>query len=210
MRNQNAMTTFFISDTHFGHKGIIKHCNRPFADAAEMDTHMIAAWNSTVSKNDTVFHLGDFSYRGDKYMQAFHDLNGNKHLVWGNHDSEDTKRLPWKSVQFDFTGKIEGVEFHLYHYPLLEWHGYYRNSIHLYGHVHNTFLNDFRMPGKTMNVGVEGLNYFPISLEEVVAKLSGSNNYEDRVGRFGQENFRPKNMPGSQDEPFKDHKVKND
>ena len=33
---------YFTSDLHFGHANIIRLCNRPFADADEMDEALIA------------------------------------------------------------------------------------------------------------------------------------------------------------------------
>jgi len=32
---------FFTADLHFGHENIIKHCNRPFKSADEMDAMLI-------------------------------------------------------------------------------------------------------------------------------------------------------------------------
>ncbi|WP_258934193.1 hypothetical protein [Nesterenkonia pannonica] len=52
------MTTFFTSDHHFGHANIIRYCDRPFADVAEMDEAMIDRWNETVSPDDEVWVLG--------------------------------------------------------------------------------------------------------------------------------------------------------
>ena len=47
-------TTWFVSDTHFGHANIIRHCSRPFADAGEMDAAMVANWNALVRPDDDV------------------------------------------------------------------------------------------------------------------------------------------------------------
>ena len=52
---------FFTADTHWGHRNIIRYCQRPFADVEEMNEALITNWNSTVGKDDIVFHLGDFA-----------------------------------------------------------------------------------------------------------------------------------------------------
>jgi calcineurin-like phosphoesterase family protein len=46
---------FFTADQHFGHKNIIKYCNRPFSSVEEMNKVMIDRWNEIVGKEDTVY-----------------------------------------------------------------------------------------------------------------------------------------------------------
>ena len=56
----------YTSDLHFGHKNVIEFDHRPFNNVDEMDHFMIESWNSKVQPNDTVYILGDFSYRSEK------------------------------------------------------------------------------------------------------------------------------------------------
>lgn len=53
---------YYISDTHFGHKNVIRYDNRPFDSIEEMDEAMIQLWNETVNDADAVYILGDFSW----------------------------------------------------------------------------------------------------------------------------------------------------
>ena len=71
---------FVISDTHFGHANIIKYCNRPFSSVEEMNERMIENWNSVVTVQDHVYHLGDV-YFGNETSNFFHRLNGKKRLI---------------------------------------------------------------------------------------------------------------------------------
>jgi len=82
--------TFFVSDTHFGHKNILNYCpnrQRWASTIEEMDEKLIAAWNSVVGKWDVVLHLGDFALvRGEEMERYIKRLNGVIVLVKGNHD----------------------------------------------------------------------------------------------------------------------------
>ena len=83
---------FFTSDTHFGHKNIIKFIDydgnrvRPFDTWEEADEIMVQNWNSVVKPEDKVYFLGDLCFNrnyGDKLMPR---LLGKKCLIRGNHD----------------------------------------------------------------------------------------------------------------------------
>ena len=53
---------WFTSDTHFGHKNILKFCKRPWDTVEEMVEGLIQNWNRVVGKDDLIFHLGDFAF----------------------------------------------------------------------------------------------------------------------------------------------------
>lgn len=66
------------------------------------------------------------------------------------------------------------------HYPMREWSGFWYNSIHLFGHVHNT-LPDY---GRSMDVGVDTNDFIPYSLEQIVNRFNGiENGHNDRRSR---------------------------
>lgn len=78
---------FFTSDTHFGHKNIIKYSNRPFRDVSHMNEMLIKNWNDVVQPHDTIFHLGDVALGPwEAWDSILTRLNGYKVLVVGNHD----------------------------------------------------------------------------------------------------------------------------
>ena len=51
---------YYIADLHLGHANAIRFDNRLFADVDEMNESLIRSWNSMVTKQDTVYVLGDF------------------------------------------------------------------------------------------------------------------------------------------------------
>ncbi|MGI4796390.1 MAG: hypothetical protein ACRYF2_17715 [Janthinobacterium lividum] len=51
-----------------------------------MDRALVDAWNATVGVDDTVWHLGDFAVRHPDPAGLLAELNGTKHLLFGNND----------------------------------------------------------------------------------------------------------------------------
>lgn len=57
-----------------------------FQTIEEMDEFLIDQWNATVSPGDTVYHLGDLSYKLHTMEEVLPYLNGSITLIVGNHD----------------------------------------------------------------------------------------------------------------------------
>ena len=74
---------FITSDHHFFHKNILKYEDRPFETVEQMNSSMIKSWNSVVSKNDKVFHLGDFIFSNKEDTKSIvSKLNGKILKLW--------------------------------------------------------------------------------------------------------------------------------
>jgi calcineurin-like phosphoesterase family protein len=158
---------WFTSDKHFDHKNIIKYSNRPFASVEEMNEALIVNHNSVVSKNDTVYDLGDFclSSRSDYFLSR---LNGNIVRIKGSHDRNfnGPRMLVIDSGLFSEQGRP--IHITLCHYALRSWQESHYGAWALYGHHHGK-LEPY---GLSFDVGVDCWNYFPVSLEQVAAKMA--------------------------------------
>lgn len=182
---------FVVSDTHFGHANIIRYCNRPFADADEMDRQLVAKWNQTVPRDATVWHLGDVTTKPEKLAARMNQLNGRKILIAGNHDQphpisvHKKGRLPEELAGYARAYREAGFEaVHLCgaftlpnfgrvfvtHYPYSDRPDWLRVRLPddgitplLHGHVHDKW----RFKGRMLNLGVEVQGYRPMSLREI-------------------------------------------
>jgi calcineurin-like phosphoesterase family protein len=168
------VTTWFTSDHHFGHKNIIGFSGRPFASIEEMNEELMRRWNAVVKDTDTVFHLGDLSYRRDGgTADILRRLNGKKFLVPGNHDTPG--RLGAQSMQNIvvlppiYKYAQNGVQVLLCHYPIESWGAMRRGVLHLHGHSHG---NSRPLKGR-LDVGVDCWDYAPISFEEAAHRARG-------------------------------------
>ncbi len=163
---------FFIADTHFGGENIRRYENRPFETAAQMDEKLIENWNGTVTSEDTVYVLGDFSdYQGDeKDAEILGRLHGTKILVMGNHDRHRTPQ-EWRDLGFAecFSMPVlyEGF-FLLSHEPLyINTNMPYAN---FYGHVHaNPSYKDASK--QSVCVSVERIAYTPAEFMSLRKKM---------------------------------------
>ena len=163
---------------NLGHKNIIKHCGRPFTSVEEMDEHLISAWNSCVSPNDSVYILGDLIFRSAAAPGTYLGrLCGKKHLILGNHDTSWTKKTDM-SKHFASVEKYAEISdgqhrITLCHYPLMmSWDHMARGSYMIHGHIHNnrdsSYFPLLRQMQNLLNAGVEINDYRPVSFDELV------------------------------------------
>lgn len=181
---------FYISDTHFGHKNAIRFDNRPFDSVEEMDEALIKRWNEVVGDDDTVYILGDFSwYKEEKTLEILDRLAGHKVLVKGNHDRISPKVAKKFDLRNEYLEIKDGDErVILCHYPMPFWNGQFKNTIHLYGHVHNSHQHNYCLsiqrelkqlqdiPMRMVNVGcmMEWMDYTPRTLEEILDSVKNA------------------------------------
>ena len=170
---------YFISDTHFNHKGALSWNGgtvRPmFSNVNEMNDYMISKWNSVVGDNDEVYFLGDFAYKCsiNKALSIFYQLNGIKHLIFGNHDNKIAFKFNcWESVsqiKQIYIIKPNGCKQYiiLCHYPMLSWMHSHEGSWHLHGHTHGSIQN-LNKGVKRLDVSVEIHDYTPLSKLDVI------------------------------------------
>lgn len=163
---------WFASDMHFGHAGVIKYCNRPWSCVEEMDEGLVKNWNDVVSKDDIVYHLGDWAYHNYHHIAR---LKGRIFSIPGNHDRERMKKL-LPVLPNGFTEEIHYLKvdkerrFALCHYPIESWRREYR--FHLHGHSHG----DSRPVKNRLDVGVDATRlYRPISIDEVLTRIELNN-----------------------------------
>lgn len=174
---------YFTSDTHFGHSNIINLSQRPFRHVDEMNRRLIQNWNAYVSDHDEIYILGDFAYKGatEQVNEILKKLKGKKYLIRGNHDlfiddeAFDLSAFEWVKDYYILDYKKR--KFVLFHYPILEWQGFFGDAIHLYGHVHNSTKDPQQaarlsiLGPRAMNVGVDVNDYFPVSIETVLKQV---------------------------------------
>ncbi|TXF35039.1 hypothetical protein E4J93_07470 [Collinsella sp. BA40] len=82
---------WFTADTHFGHSNILGGNQRPFGSIEQMNARLIAAINERVSCRDTLYVLGDFSYRTTvaEALRLRERINcEHVRLIRGNHDKD--------------------------------------------------------------------------------------------------------------------------
>lgn len=185
------MQSFFIADTHFGHKNIVKGISqwtdksacRKFNHLHEHDDLLINNINNTVGQNDRLYILGDFSFGGKENIPIYRERIVCKDvvLIRGNHDLHMMKNSvvmhnnKYINVNSLFSNVYDLLDFKigktnivLCHFPILSWHRQSKGSIHLYGHVHKELnFND-----GAICVSAECNNFKPFSFDQIQKIIS--------------------------------------
>ena len=174
------MQTFFTSDTHFDDPYSIQYFNRPFQSVDEMNKVIVEKWNSVVSEEDSVYHLGDFTLDDIGHFRKWVDqLNGNIKVLPGSHDqhwlkdfaaSEKVQVIP-PLVSVEFPELVAGDSprvIVLCHYSMQVWDRSNHGSWHLFGHSHGRLKGI----GLSFDVGVDCTAFEPLSLEMVASRIA--------------------------------------
>tara|TARA_R110000868_G_scaffold1452_6_gene11438 strand:- start:2004 stop:2654 length:651 start_codon:yes stop_codon:yes gene_type:complete len=186
---------FFTSDTHYNHSNICSgttnwvgasNMTREFNVLEHMNQVLVDNINNMVGEDDILIHLGDWSFGGLDSIEEFRRriVCKNIHLVLGNHDDhisrnkENVQRL-FSSVQHYLKldirrpvnkATVEKFSFVCMHFPIISWDNMNQKVMHLFGHVHLPAHLRI-MEGRAMDVGCDGNDLEPISMDEVVTIL---------------------------------------
>ncbi len=187
---------FFTADTHYGHANIAgknvskwKDGYRDFKSVDDMNQELVKQINKHVGVEDTLYHLGDWSFGGIENIWKFRKqiICQDIHLILGNHDHhiEENKILDIDNGMTSFAKTLFSSVSHykelkttagiivLSHYGHRVWHGSHKGWIHLYGHSHGSLP----MLGKSMDIGVDSAKmllgeYRPFYLSEIINIMS--------------------------------------
>lgn len=178
-----SSNTWFTSDLHFGHKGILGFTDRHerWVTSDEMDEGLIVSLNKHIKPGDTVYHLGDFTFHKSdhKNVNIIRRLHGQWHHIRGNHDRMRDVVLEHFAWHGDYKRiKIDDQRVVLFHYPILSWHGVHRGYWHLHGHCHGSLNSrcprcNHKPVAKRLDVGIDNHpdGYVPFSWDDVVAHM---------------------------------------
>ena len=156
------------SDTHFGHKNIIKYCDRPYPDAESMNYCMLGNYLNVVKPNDIVIFGGDVGFMSEnKINEVLDQMPGYKIQIVGNHDLHRDGKL--YNLNFDERHLCMTVDVvdHDMEYQMLFTHypmtNVPRGCINIHGHIHQHTLDPWNI-----NISVEHTNYAPMNLKDVM------------------------------------------
>lgn len=173
---------WITSDSHFGHKNIVKFQQRPESH----ELLMLYEWIKLVPKDSQILHLGDvFMGKGgnpEKWASVVSLLPGHKFLIKGNHDKLPNqfyenagftiiKPFIWKNIAFTHRPITKAFPFNP---GVSEFANDLINAnwkINIHGHIHgNTLGETLEFDGSPLeekeyiNVSVEVTEYRPRQL----------------------------------------------
>ena len=141
-----------------------------------MNNALVNGINSVVQPQDVLIHHGDWSFGGKHNIPIFRERLAclNIVLILGNHDhhimQEDRfKKLFTRVMMYNEFRWSKTKYFCQFHYPIASWNGIGKGYYMTHGHCHQTL--DKRLQdrlGRILDVGVEGNNYRPWHIDEVV------------------------------------------
>jgi len=195
----NCDMIYFTSDTHYGHKNIVSGISkwddksgcRNFKTLEDHNNIIVDSINSVVGQEDTLYHLGDWSFGGVENVFRFREriICQNVHVILGNHDenlykNRDNCHEVFESVNSYLELNIGDDHIVLSHWPMKIWNRYHKGSWHLHGHTHGNLKPDewwiqkqSKNRRRTMDVGVDTNGFLPYSYNDLKRILDKLNDY---------------------------------
>ena len=173
---------YYISDLHFRDERVFGLTRRPFKNVEEFEKYIISTWNLFIKSDDVVYILGDIADDNHpESIEIIKELNGQKHLIIGNHDLKNLKHYEksnvFKSINHNLLIEDNGRKVFLCHYPVMDRMEFNRGGYHVYGHIHNKDLPDIKKYYKdklAYNVSCDVIDFRPRTLDELI-KLKEEN-----------------------------------
>lgn len=188
-------TVFFTSDEHHGHRNALTGWGnsvkaRPFGSLEEMTEGLVERHNAKVRAGDLVYHCGDMFWRTfgtEAAITVMKRLNGQHFYIYGNHDEvfegrhgEDLQRqFVWCRTREKIKpagGPDCGIV--LDHFAGRVWHQSHKGAWQLYGHSHGDLPDDRNLLSMDVGVDAPGIDYEPVSVEEVRVLM------RDKIAKF--------------------------
>ena len=135
-----------------------------------MNEHMVKQWNSVVSPNDIVFHIGNIAIGNvNEIKEILQALNGKINLIAGNHDTKGSSlacRERFSTVNYKLEIEIDGQMVTMNHYPQFWWNGLESGAMMIHGHLcgQTPTMQDKRI----FDAGADNVDdYIPMHYQEV-------------------------------------------
>lgn len=149
------------------------------------DQWLVDLWNSTVTRNDTVYHIGDFCLGNRERTETIlSKLRGRKYFIRGNHDKSlsgnerfleglwDIKEAKFSHDMYKFIDPSETFCVEMCHYPMVAWNRRTHGTCMVHGHTHGSTdnLNEESLELR-VDVGLDGklADYEFVDLETLYA-----------------------------------------
>ena len=172
------MSIWLIADTHFGHRNMVKLCERP----DDFEARILHAWKRIVAPTDTVIHLGDVCLCGaqeeKRWMATIkEELSGIKILVKGNHDK---RAFTWYEANGfalcvdKLVRVVNGRRCLFTHAPVvMDTAQKYECALNVHGHLHtNAYLPIFGSTQTSHRLfSLERTHYLPVEIGSFIDKF---------------------------------------
>lgn len=173
---------WITSDWHFNHNKPFIYQARGFDTIADMNNSIIEKHNKIVSKEDTVYVLGDCLLGDNKIgIECLKQLNGQLHIIRGNHCSKERielyRRLPnVVEVANSFYFSYDGYKFYLSHYPTITTRAdagkpLKKCLVNLCGHSHTKDPFEDWGIGMIYHCEVDAHDCAPVRIDKIITDL---------------------------------------